>query len=73
LQRDIADEEGAHAQTNHPVAESQVARHAERGVGQVGAVQIIDDVQDEKEWKQPRGDVVTRAVPNLNRRRRDRA
>jgi len=49
LQRKVADEEDSCAQTKHVVAESQLARHAQRRVGQVGAIYVVDDVQNENE------------------------
>ena len=53
LQGHIADEENARSQSKHAVAESEVARHADRGIRHAGAVQIIGDVKDEKKWQQP--------------------
>lgn len=53
LERQITDEEDASPQAKDAVAETQRAAHAERGVSEIGPVDIVDDVQHEKKWKKP--------------------
>jgi hypothetical protein len=48
LQGHIANKKDTDAKTKHPVAESQVVSHAERGISQTGAIKIVGDVKDEK-------------------------
>jgi len=73
LQGDVADEENARPHAEHAVAESQVARHAERGIGHASTVKIIGDVKYEKKWKQPHGNAMPCGVLDLKRSGRDRA
>ncbi len=73
LQSHIAKEENARSQAEDAVAESQIARHAERGIGQVGAVKIIGDVEKEEKWQQAHSDPATGDAGNVERERRDHA
>src|SRR5215469_12274292 len=66
LQRDVTEEENSRAQAEDAVAESQIAGHAERGVGHASAVNVIRDVENEKKRKQADGDLMARAVADFS-------
>ena len=63
LQREIADEENPAGRAEDRIAQTQVAFHAEGGIGDVGAVEIVRDVEEKKKRQEPPGDATARPWP----------
>src|SRR5579863_6018196 len=73
LQRHIADKENAGAQSEHPVAEAELASHSDCGVGDAGAIEIVGDIEGEKKWQQAQCGVMPSAVGDIRGDRDDDA
>src|SRR5579864_32370 len=65
LQAEVAYKENAGADAENLVGEMQVANHFQRGIGQVGAVQVIGNVENEQEGKQAASNAVAGAVSDF--------
>ena len=65
LQREITDKENSARRAIHRIGQAPIAFHAELGVGDIGAIKIVRDVEEEKKRQQPPRDSTTRTCPGV--------
>ncbi len=65
LEQNVGQVEHTHAETIDTIAEAQVDAHSEIGEGNIDAIKVIHDVNDEHERKQPAGNSAPRSRAKL--------
>ena len=64
LEEQVADEEQPRGQPEHRLGQPEVLAHRELGEADVGAVEVVDEVEEPQEGHQPPRDLAQRAPPD---------